>query len=38
MKQRRHHNNKGHRQIKRDKTYAQVKAMAKKLKIQYKHK
>lgn len=36
MKQRRHHNNKGLRQIKRGKTVKQIKAIAKKLGIKYK--
>lgn len=31
MKTRRHHNNKGHRQIRRGKTYDQVKHMARRL-------
>lgn len=35
MKKRRHHNNKGLRQVKRGKTYEQVKRMARKLKIPY---
>lgn len=36
MKRRRHHNNKGLRQIKRGKTYAQVKRMAKRLGLRMK--
>lgn len=35
MKNRRHHNNKGYRQIKRGKTRNQVKAIAKRLKLPY---
>lgn len=35
MKTRRHHNNKGLRQIKRGKTIEQVKRIAKKLRIPY---
>ncbi len=35
MKTRRHHNNKGYRQIKRGKTVEQVKGIAKKLGIPY---
>lgn len=35
MKTRRHHNNTGYRQIKRGKTREQVKAMAKRLGIEY---
>ena len=36
MKERRHTNNKGYRQIKRGKTRDQVRRMAKKLKLSYK--
>jgi len=35
MKTRRHHNNKGNRQIRRGKTRDQVRKMARKLKIKY---
>lgn len=35
IKTRRHHNNKGYRQIKRGRTRDQVKAMAKRLGIKY---
>lgn len=35
MKTRRHHNNKGNRQIKRGKTAVQVKAMARRLKLPF---
>lgn len=37
MKTRRHHNNKGYRQIKRGKTAAQVKAMCKKLRLPFRN-
>ena len=35
MKTRRHHNNKGHRQIKRGKTAEQVKRIARKLRVPF---
>jgi len=35
MRTRRHHNNKGSKQVREGKTEAQVKAMAKRLKIPY---
>lgn len=35
MKTRRHHNNKGFRQIKRGKTFDQVKAMCRRLKLPF---
>ena len=38
MKTRRHHNNKGTRQIKQDKPYEQLLSMAKKLEITYRPK
>jgi hypothetical protein len=38
MKTRKHHNNKGYRQIKRGKTYFQVKKIARKLKLNYESK
>ena len=38
MKTRRHHNNKGYRQIKRGKTRKQVEVMARRLGIKYKPK